>query len=44
MKGRTAGDIITVVIVENASASKEATTETDRSSSMKAVLEILICS
>ncbi len=36
MKGRTVGDIITVVIVENASASKEATTETDRSSSMSA--------
>ena len=36
MKGRTVGDIITVVIVENASASKEATTETDRSSTMSA--------
>lgn len=36
MKGRTVGDIITVVIVENASASKEATTETDRTSSMSA--------
>ncbi|MEE4254022.1 MAG: flagellar basal body L-ring protein FlgH [Desulfuromusa sp.] len=36
MKGQTVGDIITVVIVENASASKEATTETDRSSSMSA--------
>ena len=36
MKGRTVGDIITVVIIENASASKEATTETDRSSSMSA--------
>jgi flagellar L-ring protein precursor FlgH len=35
-KGRTVGDIITVVIVENASASKEATTETDRTSSMSA--------
>jgi len=35
-KGRTVGDIVTVVIVENASASKEATTETDRSSSMSA--------
>lgn len=34
MKGRTVGDIITVVIVENASASKEATTETDRKSTM----------
>jgi len=36
MKGRTVGDIITVVIIENASASKEAKTETDRSSSMSA--------
>ena len=36
MKGRTVGDIVTVVIVENASASKEATTETDRDSSMSA--------
>lgn len=36
IKGRTVGDIITVVIVENASASKEATTETDRTSSMSA--------
>ncbi|HEY5673476.1 MAG TPA: flagellar basal body L-ring protein FlgH [Malonomonas sp.] len=35
-KGRTVGDIVTVVIVENASASKEATTETDRSSTMSA--------
>ena len=35
-KGRTVGDIVTVVIIENASASKEATTETDRSSSMSA--------
>lgn len=35
-KGRTVGDIVTVVIVENASASKEATTETDRTSSMSA--------
>ena len=35
-KGRTVGDIVTVVIVENSSASKEATTETDRSSSMSA--------
>ena len=31
-----AGDIVTVAIFENASASKEATTETDRSSSMSA--------
>lgn len=36
MKGRTVGDIITVVIVENASASKEASTATDRSSGMSA--------
>lgn len=36
MKGKTVGDIITVVIIESASASKEATTETDRSSSMSA--------
>lgn len=36
LKGRTVGDIITVVIVENASASKEATTETDRTSTMSA--------
>ncbi|SDZ73819.1 flagellar L-ring protein precursor FlgH [Desulfuromusa kysingii] len=36
MKGKTVGDIITVVIIESASASKEATTETDRTSSMSA--------
>lgn len=36
LKGRTVGDIITVVIVENASASKEATTDTDRTSTMSA--------
>ena len=36
LKGRTVGDIITVVIVEKSSASKEATTETDRNSNMKA--------
>lgn len=36
IKGRTVGDIITVVIVENASASKEASTATDRTSSMSA--------
>ena len=35
-KGRTVGDIVTVAIFENASASKEATTETDRSSTMSA--------
>lgn len=38
LRGRTVGDIVTVVIAENASASKEATTETDRSSSMSAGL------
>ena len=42
MKGRTVGDIITVVIVENASASKEATTETDRTSSMSAGITNLL--
>jgi len=42
MKGRTVGDIITVVIVENASASKEATTETDRTSSMSAGIPRLL--
>ncbi len=36
IKGRTVGDIITVVIIENASASKEATTKTDRKSTMSA--------
>ncbi len=36
LKGRTVGDIITVVIVEKASASKEAKTETDRKSTMQA--------
>ncbi|MFK5925210.1 MAG: flagellar basal body L-ring protein FlgH [Desulfuromusa sp.] len=36
IKGQTVGDIITVVIIENASASKEATTKTDRTSSMSA--------
>lgn len=35
-KGRTIGDIVTVAIFEKASASKEATTETDRTSSMSA--------
>lgn len=35
-KGRTVGDIVTVAIFENSSASKEATTETDRTSSMSA--------
>ena len=41
MKGRTVGDIITVLIVENASASKEATTETDRKSTMSAGIDDL---
>ena len=41
MKGRTVGDIITVLIVENASASKEATTETDRKSTMSAGIDNL---
>jgi flagellar L-ring protein precursor FlgH len=36
MKGTTVGDIITVVISENASASKEAKTQTGRSSTMSA--------
>ena len=36
VKGETVGDIITVVIVENASATKEAKTETDRTSTMSA--------
>jgi len=42
MKGRTVGDIVTVIIVENASASKEATTETDRKSSMSAGIDHLL--
>ena len=40
-KGRTVGDIITVVISESASASKEATTSTDRSSNMSAGISTL---
>jgi len=40
-KGRTVGDIVTVAIFENASASKEATTETDRTSSMSAGISAL---
>ncbi|WP_224746886.1 flagellar basal body L-ring protein FlgH [Pelovirga terrestris] len=36
MKGNTVGDIITVVISENASASKEAKTQTGRNSTMSA--------
>lgn len=42
MKGRTVGDIVTVIIVENASASKEATTETDRKSTMSAGINNLM--
>ena len=42
IKGRTVGDIITVVIIENASASKEATTETDRKSTMSAGITNLL--
>ena len=42
MKGRTVGDIVTVVIVENASASKEATTKTDRTSTMSAGITSLL--
>lgn len=42
MKGRTVGDIITVVIIENASATKEATTETDRTSTMSAGITSLL--
>ena len=40
-KGRTVGDIVTVVISESASASKEATTSTDRTSSMSAGVSAL---
>lgn len=36
MKGTTVGDIVTVVISENASASKQASTKTGRSSNMSA--------
>jgi flagellar L-ring protein precursor FlgH len=42
MKGKTVGDIITVVIVENASATKEATTSTDRESTMSAGITNLL--
>ncbi|MEA3544553.1 MAG: flagellar basal body L-ring protein FlgH, partial [Thermodesulfobacteriota bacterium] len=42
LKGHTVGDIITVVIIENASASKEATTETDRKSTMSAGITNLL--
>lgn len=39
MKGQTVGDIITVLIVERASASKQATTSTGRNSSMSAGID-----
>jgi len=39
MKGQTVGDIITVLIVERASASKQATTSTGRNSSMTAGID-----
>lgn len=41
-KARRKGDIITVVIVENASASKEATTDTDRNASISAAIPHLL--
>lgn len=42
MKARTVGDIVTVAITENASASKEAKTETSRDSSMSAGITNLL--
>ena len=42
MKARRPGDILTVVIVEQASASKEATTDTERNSSMAAGIPYLL--
>lgn len=42
LRGRTVGDIVTVVIVENASASKEAKTATDRTSTMSAGISGLL--
>ncbi len=42
MKGRTVGDIVTVLIVENSKASKEANTETDRKSTMSAGIDNLL--
>lgn len=41
-KARSKGDIITVVIVEQASASKEATTDTDRSAGISASIPYLM--
>ncbi|ABB30676.1 flagellar L-ring protein [Geobacter metallireducens RCH3] len=41
-KARRKGDIITVVIVENASASKQATTDTDRKASISASIPYLM--
>lgn len=41
-KARRKGDIITVVIVENASASKEATTDTNRDASISASIPYLL--
>lgn len=41
VKGRTVGDVVTVAIFEKASASKEAITETDRSSTLSASISRL---
>lgn len=41
IKARRVGDIVTVIIAEEASASKEATTDTDRSSSISAGISSL---
>lgn len=41
IKARRVGDIVTVIIVEKAKASKEASTDTDRSSSMTAGISAL---
>ena len=41
-KARRKGDVITVVIVENASASKQATTDTDREASISASIPYLM--
>ncbi|MDD2465900.1 MAG: flagellar basal body L-ring protein FlgH [Desulfobulbus sp.] len=41
IKARRAGDIVTVIIAEQATASKEATTDTDRSSSVSAGISSL---
>ena len=42
MKGRTVGDIVTVLILEKSSANKEATTSTDRKSTMSASISNLL--